>query len=47
MDYNTDPIREFDTTDFNQMIEEWDICAHKALVNITATTDKSIFILRY
>ena len=24
MDYNLDPIREFDTTDFDQMIEEWD-----------------------
>ena len=24
MDYNTDPIREFDTTDFDQMMEEWE-----------------------
>ena len=24
MDYNLDPIREFDTTDFDQMIEEWE-----------------------
>ena len=24
MDYIIDPIREFDTTDFNQMIEEWE-----------------------
>lgn len=24
MDYNTDPLREFDNDDFMRMMEEWD-----------------------
>ena len=38
MDYNIDPIREFDNDDFMQMVEEWE---HEGVVeNLDMETKK-------